>query len=187
MTRSSARKKAGAATQVAAPEQTAGLFPLPAGGPRFLARFCAIALGLFALLYVATDSETAWLTHAEASTVLALLHALGMHARLDGPRLAVPGFSASVVDQCTAVYESALLVAAILAFPAAARKRAWGIGIGLLGLAVLNLMRITSLFVVGAWLPEWFTALHLYAWQAIVAAAVLAFWLGWITGTRENA
>ena len=188
MTRSSARKKEGAAQRAAAPEHMpTALLPLPQGGSRFLMRFCGLALGAFAILYFATEGETAWLTHVEASAVLALLHGLGLHARLDGPRLAVPGFSASVVDQCTAVYESALLVAAILAFPANARERAWGIGIGVLLLVALNLVRIASLLVVGAWLPEWFTALHLYAWQAILAAAVVGFWLGWIARTHRDA
>jgi archaeosortase B (VPXXXP-CTERM-specific) len=152
----------------------------PDGGGRFLLRFCSCALVLFLVLYFATDDETASLKRGVAFLVDGMLRAVGMRPTLEGATIRVPGFSVAVVDQCTALYESALLVAAIVAFPATTAERAAGIVLGIVTLSSLNLVRIASLVLVGAWFPDWFSAFHLYAWQATITVAVVAYWLGWI-------
>jgi len=167
--------------------QAGAFFAMPRAQARFLRRFCLFTLLLFAALYLATDGETASLTHAVALLVQFVLRGLGMRTRLEDATIHVRGFTVSVVDQCTAVYESALLAAAMLAFPATARARAAGIALGAFALSTLNVLRIASLLVVGAWLPDWFSAVHLYAWQAILAAAVVALWLGWIGRVGRDA
>jgi archaeosortase B (VPXXXP-CTERM-specific) len=156
-------------------------------GGRFVVRFFAFATLLFAALYLATDSETERLTHGVALLVQAALRPFGMRSLVEGATIRVPGFSASVVDQCTAIYESALLAAAMLAFPSTVKARVAGIALCIVALSLLNLVRITSLMLVGAWFPSWFSAFHLYAWQAIIAAAVVALWLGWIGRVRAQA
>lgn len=150
------------------------------GGGRFVARFCSCSLVLFLVLYFATDDETAFLKRGVALVVDGVLRAVGMQTTLQGATIRVPGFSVAVVDQCTAVYESALLAAAILAFPATTHQRATGITLGIVTLSTLNVVRIVSLVIVGAWLPDWFSAFHLYAWQATFAVVVVIFWLGWV-------
>jgi archaeosortase B (VPXXXP-CTERM-specific) len=152
----------------------------PKHGRRFLGRFCSSALVLFLLLYFATDDDTALLKRAVAFLADGMLRAVGMRSSLEGVTIRVPGFSVSVVDQCTVVYESALLVAAILAFPATTRQRGTGIILGVVALSALNVVRVANLVLVGAWFPGWFPVLHLYVWQAIIAGAVVAIWLGWI-------
>jgi archaeosortase B (VPXXXP-CTERM-specific) len=169
------------------PGQVGPLFGMPPAQARFLRRFCLFTLLLFAALYLATDAETASLTHVVALLVQSVLRGLGIRTRLEGATIHVPGFTVSVVDQCTAVYESALLAAAMLAFPATGRERAAGIAVGTFALAALNVLRIATLLLVGAWLPDWFSAVHLYAWQAILAAAVVALWLGWISRVGAHA
>jgi exosortase H (IPTLxxWG-CTERM-specific) len=100
------------------------------------------------------------------------------------------GFAVSIEAGCNGVEAGIVLVAAVLAFPAAWRERAIGIGLGVLTVQMLNLVRIISLFYLGQWNKTFFEWAHLYVWQALIMLDVLLvflIWLRWISKQAHRA
>jgi len=81
---------------------------------------------------------------------------------------------------CDAIEPTALFVAAVLAFPASFRRKVPGILLGAMVLAVLNLARIVSLFLVGVYFPAAFEWMHLEAWQILFVLLAIVLWAVWI-------
>jgi exosortase/archaeosortase family protein len=73
--------------------------------------------------------------------------------------------------------ETALLFAcAVLAFPAPWRRRIAGLLLGFAAIQLLNLVRVVSLFWIGAHKPALFSSSHTVLWQsAVVLCGVLLF------------
>jgi exosortase/archaeosortase family protein len=71
------------------------------------------------------------------------------------------------------------LVAAVLAFPATARQRLLATFLGILLIQAVNLIRVTSLFLVGCHRRAWFESFHLAIWQTIVFATAVIFFAAW--------
>jgi len=160
--------------------------PAPSGSgppPRsitwFCARFSALALGLFLLVFVLDERGAAPLSRVIASVVAHGLSAVGIPAERAGTLLTVGGFRGAVIGQCTGLFEAALLVAAIWAWPASLHRRVRGTLMGVAFLFLVNLVRVTSLMLIGAHAPQWFRTAHLYVWQALLIAVVGATWLVW--------
>lgn len=96
-------------------------------------------------------------------------------------------FALRIGKGCDGLEPTALFVAAVLAFsaPILLKLPALAIGIPLLG--VLNLVRITSLFLVGAYYPALFHTAHIEVWQTLyilVGIGFFALWLLWATSGR---
>lgn len=115
------------------------------------------------------------------------LRAVGVGAASTGPVVTVPGFAVEIKNNCNAVYEIGLYVAAVWAYPASLRERILGTALGAGVLYVVNGVRILSLIAIGAYAREWFEAGHLYAWQVVFLAAVATCWLGWVLRVRRFA
>lgn len=92
-------------------------------------------------------------------------------------------FAFNLVPSCGAVEVISIFVAAVIAFPATWRKRAWGLALGLPLLYAVNVLRIAFLAIVGAldsYERVWFNFLHEYVWQAVYIIFVVAAWLAWV-------
>jgi len=109
----------------------------------------------------------------------------GLDVTRDGTLVSSLGFTIRVEGQCSALYETALLGAAILASPFPVWRRLVGILVGASAILAVNVVRIASLVVIGALAPRWFTSAHLFVWQAILVALIASFWLVWIDRARE--
>lgn len=83
------------------------------------------------------------------------------------------GFAVSIEAGCNGVEATIVLIAAVLAFPAPWRARLLAIGLGFLAVQVMNILRIISLFYLGAWNLDYFTWVHLYLWPALIMLDVL--------------
>ena len=94
--------------------------------------------------------------------------------------LRVPGLEVQLLRGCDGMEAWLLLMAALLVFPASARRRALGALWGSLLLFVLNQLRIVSLFHVALRRPDWFTFAHGTLWQTAMALAVASFILLWL-------
>jgi exosortase H (IPTLxxWG-CTERM-specific) len=90
------------------------------------------------------------------------------------------GFAISIEAGCNGIEAAIVLIAAMLAFPAPWKHRAWGILAGLAAVQVLNIARVISLFYLGQWSLPAFEWAHLYLWQALIMLDVLVVWLIWI-------
>ena len=89
-----------------------------------------------------------------ASTSAFLLSLFAEGITVHGAQLSGMGFAVEVAHGCDAIQVCALLVSAVIAFPAPLWHKLKGILAGVVILQVLNLLRIMSLFVIGAtWSP----------------------------------
>ena len=90
------------------------------------------------------------------------------------------GFGVSIEPGCNGIEACIILFAAIVAFPATWRHRAWGLGLGFIAVQALNIVRIISLFYLGQWDETAFKIAHEYLWQGLIMLDVLVVWLLWV-------
>jgi exosortase H (IPTLxxWG-CTERM-specific) len=90
------------------------------------------------------------------------------------------GFGVSIEPGCNGIEACIILFAALVAFPASWRYRAWGMGLGFLAVQGLNIVRIVSLFYLGQWNDTAFKIAHEYLWQGLIMLDVLLVWLFWV-------
>ncbi len=88
-------------------------------------------------------------------------------------------FGISVVTACTGVFIGGLFAMAVLLFPTTWRARIIGLGVGVVGLYVVNLIRLVSLYYVGIHWPGAFDTVHQLVWQSLLIAIAVALWLLW--------
>lgn len=105
---------------------------------------------------------------------------LGFDIAVAGPELSTNGFAVEIADGCDAIQLSALLTAAVFAFPHRLGHRLRGIFFGLLWLQCLNLARIVTLFAVGPVSPPIFSTLHRIVWPTLLIALTVASWVAWV-------
>lgn len=80
---------------------------------------------------------------------------------------------------CSGADALALCIAAIAAYPARWRMRAFGIVIGTAGILGLNTIRIGTLGRAAA-APQLFDALHVYVWPLVLTIAIAGMVSGWM-------
>ncbi|MFH1746415.1 MAG: exosortase H [Planctomycetota bacterium] len=115
--------------------------------------------------------------NAQASA--AILRLCGEDARTEGATIVSSRFQVHIKRGCEAIEPSALFAAAVLAFPAPWRRRLMGVLLGVLLLAIINLVRIVSLYYVGVHAPRIFEAMHVEVWQPVFIALALVLWILW--------
>ena len=156
-------------------------------GLRFCLLFSAFAVTAFAGLYAAQDGLVAHVNRHLAWLAARCLRALGVTATSSGPFVSVPGFGVEIRNNCNAVYEIGLYLAAVWAYPAALRDKAVGTLVGAGVLYLVNVARVLALIGLGVFARDWFDFAHLYAWQLVFLAAVAACWVGWVIRVRPGA
>jgi exosortase/archaeosortase family protein len=110
----------------------------------------------------------------------ALLGLLGHDITVAGASISSPAFSVTVDPGCDGIEPIALFVCAVLAFPAPFRKKLPGIVSGSVLLAILNFVRVITLFLVGVYWPRAFRAMHIEVWQAMFIFFAVLFWIIWL-------
>jgi len=153
-------------------------------------RFATIFVVVMAVYYLCTAAPVfrsklfpAYLRlNARASA--SILRWLGEDAK--GSDLAVVSsrFSLGIARGCDAIEPSALFLAAVLAFPAAARSKIPGILLGVTALLTINLVRILTLYYTGVYLPGFFEILHVDVWQPVFILLALLFFVLWALWTE---
>ena len=153
----------------------------------FCLRFSVYAVLAFVALFALQDQVVEPFTRGIAWVVYTLMKAMGIPVWLHGVTIGVENFAVQIRNNCNAIYEMGLYVAASLAYPAAARERATGILLAVAVLYVVNVVRVLSLIYFGYLLPRFFEAAHVYVWQALFLAVLAALWLSWIGRVRPVA
>jgi len=124
--------------------------------------------------------------NARASAVI--LNVFGEGASANDTSVISKRFSVNIAHGCDAIEPSALFIAAVLAFPASLKSKLPGLLIGTVVLAIINLVRIVTLFYAGIHWPTWFEAVHVDVWQPIFIVLSLVFWIVWAWwATRDKA
>jgi exosortase H (IPTLxxWG-CTERM-specific) len=148
---------------------------------RFLGVFLLVLAGSFTLLSwrPVNDHVVEPFTGAVAVASGIGLDLLGQDITRQGTMLRSPRFAVNIRNGCNGVEAMVILLAAVLAFPATWRARAIGLGIGIVGIQLVNLVRVIALFLTGAYLPRLFDSSHTVIWQTVVIASAVVLWLFW--------
>lgn len=116
----------------------------------------------------------------------AILSFLGLDITVAGGTISSPDFSVEVYAGCDGIEPIALFVCAVLAFPAAFLKKIPAIIAGTLLLAILNFVRVVSLFLIGVYFPKAFLFMHLDVWQAVFILFAIVFWILWLRWATQS-
>ena len=116
----------------------------------------------------------------------AILSLLGQDITVAGRTISSPRFSVEVDSGCDGIEPIALFVCAVLAFPAAFLRKIPGIIAGTLLLAILNFVRVVSLFLIGVYFPKAFLFMHLDVWQAMFILLAIVFWILWLRWATQS-
>lgn len=166
--------------------------PTPASRPFW--RFGLISAGLMLLWAIGvayglggTSSLDAALCRQLAASSAWSLRALNWPASVapDNRYLLLLNGQPTVVvgAPCDGLVLYALLAGFVLAYPGPAMRRLWFIPLGILGLWLLNVVRIMALALNHRYSPETFEFDHHYAFSAVAYAALGGLWLLW---TRQS-
>lgn len=143
----------------------------------------ALILGiLYSLTLTRVFQETLFGAYLRlnADTASGILTLIGHETTVSQRILMSPRFSVDISRGCDAVEPCFLFFAAVLAFPAALKKKLPGLLLGVVFLAGVNLLRIVSLYLVGVYRPGAFDFMHLEAWQVAFILLAIVFWFLWI-------
>lgn len=154
---------------------------MQAAQKKFLARF-AVALGAFYLLVAirpVNDGAVVPFTALLVRLSTALLVVLGEKAVALGTVIQSPAFAVDVKNGCNGLEAALLLVAAMLAFPSSPMRRVAGIATGLAVIQGVNLVRIVSLFWLGAHHRAAFELFHAAVWQTALILLAVGIFLVW--------
>jgi len=154
-----------------------------AGKGREVARgwllFALYTVGAFVLLYGLTQQVVTPFTRGIALLTKGVLTLSGIPTQVAGTVVTTPLFSVAIQNNCNAIYETALFIAAVLSYPATWRERAWGALLGFVALYLLNLIRVLSLIYVGSHFRQYFDVSHVYIWQSLFIIFALSLWIFW--------
>lgn len=118
---------------------------------------------------------TQWLAVASA----ALLGVVGHEVSRVGTIISSPTFAVDIRNGCNGVEAALILVAAILAAPASWKNKLIGVLGGFVVLQAVNLVRISSLYLLGFYNRDLFDLFHSAVWQVLiilVAFGIFVFW-----------
>ena len=155
---------------------------------RFLIRFVLFLVGFYALVAIQPVNDavvvpfTAFLVKISAG----ILRAIGEQVVTRGTVIQSALFAVDVKNGCNGIEAALLLVAAMLAFPAPAKARAVGLAIGLAAIQGVNLVRIVSLFWLGAHRRDVFDLFHAAIWQTLLILLAVGIFLAWGKGLRRG-
>jgi len=148
---------------------------------RFLARFVGLLIVFYFLVAwrPINDAVIEPFTAFIASVSARILNTLGERVAVSGTEIRAPGFAVNIENGCNGIETVLLFGAAVLAFPASARRRALGLAAGFVAIEGLNFFRVVSLFWIGKHHPALFSSSHTVVWQSTVVLFGVLLFLAW--------
>jgi len=152
----------------------------------FLIRFVVLLVVFYAIVasHPVNDAVIVPFTSAIARVSAVILNVLGEQVTVNGTEIRSSRFAVAIENGCNGVETALLFGAAVLAFPAPWRRRLIGFLAGFGAIQAINLVRVVSLFWIGAHRPALFSSSHTVLWQSIVVLCGVLFFLAW--ATREQ-
>ena len=144
----------------------------------FFGAILLFATGLFIMSVKGLFSPTLTALYARATGLV--LNLFGAGVRVSGSLISGPRYTMEVIPGCTDLYITPIFLAAVIAYPSRLRAKLLGIGLGLPAIYLLNLVRLTSLFYIGLYLPRFADRAHLLVWQSLMIILTLLLWLLWV-------
>ncbi len=118
---------------------------------------------------------TGWVAKASGWS----LNAIGQGIQMQGTIIRNERFAVNIMNGCNGVETMIIFLAAVIAFPAPWKARAIGLVLGSLAIQGVNLIRVVSLFLTGAYFPEFFDSSHTVIWQSVVILFGVVLWIFW--------
>jgi len=176
----------------AGPNYAAGMVAVNGAALRFVARFgalSAVLLGFYYFPYADTGAVKPWIDlylHGYAASAGYVLRVFEPGVRVLGQEI-VGRYGLRIVKTCDAMDVTILVVSALVAWPFPWRRRAIAILIAVAALYLVNIVRICSLYCIGARFPSLFETAHLDVWPAILLVFAVGLFLSLVArGPRPS-
>lgn len=155
--------------------------PLARRQRRFLLVFCVLLVAFYAVFTLdAVDAHVVLpFTAALARVAGATLNAIGQRVQVAGTVIAGAPFAVDIRGGCNGIEAVVFVCAAMLAFDAPPRRRLTGALTAAVALEALNVVRIDTLYLLGAYQRRLFETFHLAVWQTLMFAAAIFIFLFW--------
>lgn len=154
-------------------------------GKRPILRFVLLFAVFVAIFYVAMTRPllqrrffSAYLDW-NAAAAASILNVFGEEATAYGKAISSGRASIQIMRGCDAIEPTALFVAAVLATPVSIWSKVLGAAGGTLVLALINLVRIVTLFYTRVHFPKLFEVMHVEVWQGLFICLSLVLWIAW--------
>jgi exosortase/archaeosortase family protein len=121
---------------------------------------------------------TAWISYG-VLRVVALIADFPLHK--NGTIMGSGAFEVDVAPACSGAVPMSIYLSAVLAYPATWASRRTGVGLGIGVIFLVNVVRVTALFLIGLYFQQIFHETHVYVAQALVICVAVALWLYWAT------
>lgn len=121
--------------------------------------------------------------YAKISSIL--INVFGESTAVNKEIISSPRFSLAVKKGCDAIAPMILLFMAIIAFPTKFKWKVPGVVVGISALVTLNIIRIVSLYFIGAnFSTKVFDIMHIDIWQILFLVFTVFLWLMWMNWMR---
>lgn len=141
--------------------------------------FVGAILGFILTLPIYYDFFARLLPPIIAKSTGFILRIFGTKVQVSGTVILSPLFSVEVIPACSGIFPTMIFISAVLAYPCKLKEKLIGIFLGIPAIFFVNLIRMVSLFYVGAYFPQIFEPAHLLFWQALMIIAAVLLWLLW--------
>ncbi len=156
----------------------------------FLLRFAVIAIALALVPFLpGWDTFVAWFMSRLAVLVNAFLHLLGQPTQVEGVKVFSHAYNVVLEPHCSALDIMLFFSATVLAIPTHARQKIAGLVAGGIAITALNVLRIATVYLVGAHSPAHVEDLHARLWPVLLVMATVALcalWLCWANTRRAS-
>ena len=147
---------------------------------RWIPSLVGAGAALAGLLVLASqDAAMAQVQRALAVVASGILNLFGQDTVVLGTTVQSTAFGITVVTACTGLFLTGLFLIAVMAFPTRWRSKAIGVGIGVGGIFIVNIVRLVSLYFIGVHWPRFLDAAHQLVWQSLLIVIAVALWLLW--------
>jgi exosortase/archaeosortase family protein len=151
----------------------------------FILKFVGVLMALHLITVLPLfDRVLPYYLHGVAAIAAALTRCFGESTIVTGATLHSPSYAITVAPTCSAVELACYIGAAVIAFPSPWRAKLSGFFLGVCLVVVLNVVRVTSLFLVGAHARSAFDVTHEDIWAVLLIMASTVFvasWIAWVT------
>jgi len=155
--------------------------------PRMVLSIALAAAVVLLLVLLAThEGAIGVVQRAYATVTHGVLRGLGHDTAILGNVVRSSDFGITVVTACTGIFATALFLVAVLVFPTAWKAKLLGGILGIGGIAVVNVIRLVTLYYVGVHWPAALDAVHQLVWQSLLILSAVALWLLWAGRIAER-
>ena len=152
-----------------------------------LIRFSILIVGFYTLVLLKPVDRAVVTPYTKAITAAsaAVLNALGENVHRSGTLISGRLFVVDIKNGCNGIEAMVFIIAAMIAFDAPMMQRLIGIGTGALAIQLLNLIRIVTLYWIGAHRRAWFETFHLAIWQTVIFISAILVFLWWTSRVQQ--